>query len=104
MSPRGQAARHTPKEAIMAQFVFLYRRGEEEQPSPEQMQQRMQKWMAWFKELSERGAIQDKGMPLERTGKVVRAPKKNVTDGPYSEKDLVMGFTLVEARDFTHAV
>jgi hypothetical protein len=89
----------------MTQFVFLYRRREEEMPSPEQMQERMQKWMAWFSQLNEAGAIKDKGLPLERTGKVIRGvPKRNVTDGPYAEKDLVMGFTLVEARDLAHAV
>src|SRR5215471_2429559 len=89
MSRAGRATRHSGREEnTMAQFVFLYRRGEEEQPSPEQMQQRMQKWLAWFKELNEKGCIKDKGLPLERIGKVVRGTKKNVTDGPYPEKDL----------------
>jgi hypothetical protein len=88
----------------MAQYVFLYRGGEPMPASPAQMQQRMQKWMAWFKELSDKGHIKDRGLPLERSGTVVTStPKNNVTDGPYAEKDLVIGFTLVEAHDLAHA-
>jgi hypothetical protein len=68
------------------------------------MQQRMQRWMAWMKELSDTGHIKDRGHPLDRSGSLVRgAQKKHVTDGPYAEKDLVMGFTLIEARDLAEA-
>lgn len=89
----------------MAQLVFLYR-GAERRPgeSPAKMQERIQRWLAWFKELSDKGHIQDRGLPLERTGKTVRGTRKrDVTDGPYAEKDLVMGFTLVEAEDLEQA-
>ncbi len=85
----------------MAQFVFLYRRGDSTQASPAQMQARMHKWQAWFKELADKGHLKDRGLPLEVGGAV--ASKKNVTDGPYAEKDLVMGFSLIEARDLAHA-
>jgi hypothetical protein len=86
----------------MAQFVFLYRRGETTaHESPAQMQARMQRWQAWFKDLADRGHLRDRGLPLELTGAV--ATKHNVTDGPYAEKDLVMGFSLIEARDLAHA-
>jgi hypothetical protein len=88
----------------MAQFVFLYRRPEEATPpSPAKMQERLQKWQAWFKGVAERGYIKDRGLPLEKAGRVVRGAKRNVTDGPYAEKDLVMGFTLIEARDLAEA-
>jgi hypothetical protein len=88
----------------MAQFVFLYRGGEPPAASPALAQQRMQKWMAWFKDLSDKGHIKDRGLPLERSGKLVAGtPKKSITDGPYAEKDLVIGFTLVEARDLAQA-
>jgi hypothetical protein len=40
----------------MNEFVFLYRGGEAGR-SPERAQQVMQKWMAWFKELAEKGHI-----------------------------------------------
>jgi hypothetical protein len=86
----------------MAQYVFLYRSPDASPVSPAQMQQRMQKWQAWLKELTDKGHVKDRGQPLERTGKVVGS-KKHVTDGPYAEKDLVIGFTLIEARDLEEA-
>jgi hypothetical protein len=89
---------------VMAQFVFLYRYKEEPPVSPAQMQQRMQSWMAWMKELSDKGHLKERGAPLERTGAVVGGPaKKTVTDGPYAEKDLVIGFSIIEAKDLAHA-
>jgi len=88
----------------MGEYVLLYRGGEAGR-SPEQMQQTMQKWMAWFKELAEKGHIKDRGLPLEGAGKLVQGKRKTVTDGPFAEaKDLIGGFTLIEALDLDHAV
>jgi hypothetical protein len=88
----------------MSDFTFLYR-GRDTTASPEQMQQTMQKWRTWFKELGEKGYLKDIGHPLEHAGKVVRGKQKTVTDGPFAEaKDVVGGFTLVQARDLEHAV
>jgi hypothetical protein len=87
----------------MSEFTFLYR-GRQNFTSPEQAQQHTQKWLAWFKELGAQGHIKDLGRPLESTGKVVRGNQKLVTDGPYAEaKDVVGGYTLIEARDLAHA-
>jgi hypothetical protein len=73
--------------------------------TPERAQQSMQRWMAWMRELDAKGHLKDRGQPLERTGKVVRGQQKTVTDGPYTEtKDLVGGFTIVEASDIDQAV
>jgi hypothetical protein len=92
------------KEDVMAQFVFLFRSSETAQVSPAEMQARMQKWTVWMKELGDKGHIKDRGAPLERSGKVVGGtPKRNATDGPYAEKDVVMGYTLIEAKDLAHA-
>jgi len=88
----------------MNEFLFLYRGGEAG-GSPERAQQMMQKWMSWLKELGEKGHIKDQGQPLERTGKVVRGKQKTVTDGPFAEtKDIVGGYTLIQARDLEQAV
>ena len=88
----------------MSQFVYLYR-GAERNRSPEQTQEAMQKWMAWFKQLTDKGHIKDIGQPLEHTGKLVKGKQKTVTDGPFAEtKDVVGGFTLIEARDLDQAV
>lgn len=87
----------------MSEFLYMYRGGERP-GSPEQMEQQMQKWGAWMKQLSEKGHIKDPGHPLERAGKVVQGKQRTVTDGPYAEaKDLVGGYTLVEAKDLAHA-
>jgi hypothetical protein len=89
----------------MSEFVYLYRGGERPTGSPEQMQQQMQKWMAWMKELGDKGHIKDPGHPLERTGKLVKGKQKTVTDGPFAEaKDVVGGYTLVQATDLSQAV
>ena len=87
----------------MSNFAFLYR-GKDTDASPEQMQKRMEKWRAWFKQLGEQGHLKDIGHPLESSGKVVSGKQKSVTDGPFAEaKDVVGGFTLVEARDLGQA-
>src|SRR5579859_207364 len=87
----------------MAQFAFLYRGGDPMPDSPAEMQQRMEKWLVWFKSMTEKGHIKDRGFPLDRAGSVAKGPKHNVTDGPYPEKDLVIGVTVVEARDLAEA-
>lgn len=87
----------------MSQFVYLYRGGERPQ-SPEEGEKEMQRWVTWMQELGAQGHLKDRGQPLERSGKVVSGKQKVITDGPYAEsKDLVGGFSLVEATDITHA-
>jgi hypothetical protein len=89
----------------MTQFAFLYRGGDPPPASPAEMQKRMEKWLKWFKDLADKGHIKDRGIPLDRSGALVAGgPGRNVTDGPYAEKDLVLGLTLVEARDLAYAV
>jgi hypothetical protein len=88
----------------MSEFTFLFR-GRDPSASPEQMQKSMQKWVAWFKELGDKGHIKFPGHPLQSTGKVVTGKQKMVHDGPYAEaKDVVNGFTLIEAKDLMQAV
>jgi hypothetical protein len=89
----------------MSQFIYLYRSSDRPQGSPEQMQQQMQKWMTWLKDLTEKGHVKDPGHPLEPSGKVVKGPSRTVTDGPFAEaKDLIGGYTLIEATDLAQAV
>ena len=87
----------------MSEYLFLYR-GAERPTSPQDMQQIMQKWMSWMQDLSSKGHLKDRGQPLEPTGKVVKGRQKAVTDGPFAEaKDLVGGYTLIEAKDLAEA-
>jgi hypothetical protein len=88
----------------MNEYVFLYR-GADRGGSPETMQQRMQKWTKWMKDLAEKGHMKDQGHPLERSGKLVKGRQKTVTDGPFAEaKDAIGGYTLIQARDIEEAV
>ncbi|MBV8459281.1 MAG: hypothetical protein JOZ50_08230 [Candidatus Eremiobacteraeota bacterium] len=87
----------------MSEFVYLYRGGQRG-ASPEQSEQIMQKWVAWLKQLEDKGHMKDRGQPLESEGKVVKGDGKLITDGPYAEsKDIVGGYTLVQAKDLTQA-
>jgi hypothetical protein len=89
----------------MASFMLIFRGGDGSGDSPEQMQQHMQKWLAWFEGLTRAGVYTGQGAPLEQTGKVVRGTRKTVSDGPFAEaKDLVGGYAIVEARDLEAAV
>jgi hypothetical protein len=85
----------------VSQFVFLYR--EDRTPSAEEFQARMAKCLVWFNDLAAKGHLAQYGHPLNRTdGRLVR--KADVTDGPYTEtKDLVIGFSVIEAKDFDEA-
>ena len=94
----------------MSEFIFLFRTTASEQRehmgTPELAQQSMDAWLGWMRELEAKGHIKDMGQPLDTAGKVVRAGKKRVvTDGPYTEaKDLVLGYTIITARDLDQAV
>jgi hypothetical protein len=87
----------------MSEFTYLFR-GRAMTASREEQQKTMQKWTAWFKELSAQGHLKDPGHPLVPEGKVVAGSKKTVSDGPFAEaKDVVGGYSVVEARDLAHA-
>jgi hypothetical protein len=87
----------------MSEFTFLYR-GRDTSASPEQMQKTMEKWVAWFKQLESAGALKQMGNPLEHNGKVVKSKQKLVLDGPFAEaKDVIGGYSVVEAKDLDHA-
>jgi len=93
----------------MSQFLYLYWIGasarQEAMGTPERAQQSMQRWMTWMGELDAKGHLKDRGQPLERAGKVVRGQQRSVTDGPYTEaKDLVGGYSIVEATNIDQAV
>jgi len=92
----------------MTQYALLYRSSNEahreNMGSPEKAQASLVKWRAWFKEMTEKGQLKSIGEPLERVGKVVAGRKKTVTDGPFTEtKDVLGGFSIIEARDLDEA-
>jgi hypothetical protein len=87
----------------MSEYIYLYHGGNGT-ASPEQMQKTMQKWVSWMKELGDKGHIKDPGHPLENTGRVVKGKPGALTDGPFAEaKDVIGGYTIVQAKDLTQA-
>ena len=87
----------------MAEFLYLYRGGQRG-ATPQESELIMQRWMNWFKELTASGNVKDGGQPLEAEGKVVKDKGRTVTDGPFAEaKDLVGGYTLIEAPNLERA-
>jgi hypothetical protein len=92
----------------MSEYILLYRNSSEAfneaMGTPERAQKNMVKWRAWMKDMTEKGQLKNVGQPLERSGKVVGGRKKTVTDGPYAEaKDVVGGFSIIEAKDLGEA-
>jgi len=79
----------------MSEYVFLYRGGEAGR-SPERIQQSMQKWMAWFKGLGEKGHRTEVS-PWSVLARVVKGKQKTVTDGPFAEANV----TSCPTRDRT---
>ena len=89
----------------MAKFMFLQRGGCEKRPemTPEQMKAGMQAWMEWVQKGTEAGWLLDPGSPLGGTGAVVQSDL-TVIDGPFAEsKELIGGYSIVEAADLTAA-
>ncbi len=63
----------------------------------------MAAWRAWMDDMTKKGQLKDAGLPLARPGKVVRG-KGAVLDGPYAEsKELIGGFSVIEAKDLDEA-
>jgi hypothetical protein len=93
----------------MSEYVLLYRSTAEAHHAamgtPESMEKSLVKWRAWMADISAKGCLKSVGLPLERGGNVVVGRQKIVTDGPFTEtKEVVGGFSLIEARDLSHAV
>ncbi len=90
----------------MPKYMFVYRGGHDDMDlaSPEQMQQVMQMWMDWIQGGVEVGWMLDGGDALKPNGAEVNADL-SVTDGPFAEsKELVGGYSMVEARDLAAAI
>lgn len=93
----------------MSQFFYIYyinpASRQAAMGTPEAAQQSMQRWMKWLADLEAAGHLKDRGQPLESAAKTVRDQGKTITDGPFAEtKDLVGGYSIVEARDLDQAV
>jgi hypothetical protein len=83
----------------VAKFLFVYRNSSESygNMSPEEMQQMLQKWQTWIADGLKKGWMLDAGDALKKEGRVVNA-RKVISDGPFIEvKEMVGGFSIVQA-------
>jgi hypothetical protein len=90
----------------MDKFMFIFQGGQGmSNPSAEEMQAQMGKWMAWIEKLNKTGQYIS-GEPLLPGGKLVSGRNgSSVTDGPYTEgKEVVGGYFVITARDLNDAV
>ena len=99
-APRGQLSGfQQERNTHMAKFLFVYRNTTQSygSMSPEEMQQMLQKWQNWITEGLRQGWMVEAGDGLKPDGRVVDA-KKVVSDGPFIEvKEMVGGFSIVQA-------
>ena len=89
----------------MNEFLLIFRRDyatKEVQPSPEELQQHLQQFQAWFAELAAQGKL---ARPLQRwdgQGKIVES--KGIINGPYAEiKESIGGLIIIKAKDYDEA-
>ena len=92
----------------MSEYVLLYRNTAEARElamgTPERAQASLARWRTWMEKLAANGQLKNRGIALEMASQVVRGSGKSATDGPYAEtKELVGGFSVIEARDLAHA-
>ena len=64
----------------MTEFLYLYR-GYNADTSTADRQQTMQQWMAWMKDLGEKGYLKTVGSPLEKSGKRVSGSRDRAGSG-----------------------
>lgn len=89
----------------MPKFMFVYRESsaQPEDVSPEEMQKVFQSWMDWINSAMEAGWMVEAGDALKPEVKMVSAGM-TITDGPFPEsKELVGGYSMVEAADIEAA-
>lgn len=89
----------------MKEFALIFRLTDisDFQPSPEQMQERMQ----WLASIAAQNKLVDKGntlLPAPTSAKTVR-PGNVLTDGPYTEiKEFISGYIVIRTDSIEEAV
>jgi hypothetical protein len=73
--------------------------------SPEEIQEAMSRWTAWFDRLSQQGKAKA-GQPLRNEGVIVSGKKGvSVLDGPFAEsKETIAGYIFLQVNDLDEAV
>jgi len=87
-----------------SEYLLIFRNtGWHKELSPEEIQENMARFTAWFERLSKEGRFKGGG-PLVHNGKVLIS-KNVVTDGPFAEsKEAIAGFFMIHANSLEEAV
>jgi hypothetical protein len=94
----------TRKKTTTSEYLVICRGARfDEGLSPEDTQNSMKQFHAWFERMSEQGKMKN-GQQLGPEGKVIFG-KKGVTDGPFAEsKEAVAGYWFIQAATLEEAV
>ncbi len=87
-------------------YMLLFRGNDwDTKLSPEELQQVMSKWTAWYDQLVEQGKIKS-AHPLIPEGRVVSQKKgQAVADGPFAEsKEAIGGYFLIQMTNLDEAL
>ena len=87
-------------------YLFLLRQtASAPEPTPEQMQQAMQSWMAWIDQMRAKGQYLGGDRLEDEPAKILRGPQGvPASDGPFVEaKEIVGGYMLIAAKSFAEA-
>lgn len=88
----------------MPQFMLLFRGGEVENISAEEMQKIVEKYSAWARKLSENGCLKA-GDELSSEGRLVFRKDGKIVDGPFAEtKESIGGYFLIDVKDMDEAI
>ncbi|HNA18113.1 MAG: YciI family protein [Ferruginibacter sp.] len=89
----------------MEKFMLIFEGIKSNQePSAQEMQNIMAKWMAWIDKLAKAGRYVE-GEPLLPTGKIISGKNKVVTDAVFAEgKEIIGGYFIINAADYEEAV
>ena len=75
--------------------------------SPEAMQQIVERYSAWARDLAAKGTLAGSNKLRDEGGRIVRSQggRVVVNDGPYAEaKEIISGYFIVEAATYDDAV
>ena len=92
----------------MTDFLVIFEGGDKtwmETATPEQMQEVMQEWGAWFKQLESTGNLRNPGAPLDSSGTILTRNGDGIaTDTTMSEvKELIGGYSILAAESLEEA-
>lgn len=87
----------------MSQYMLLIHDGDWGELSPEEMQQTVDRYIAWSRKLADEKRLVAADA-LKPDGKVLSVKGGKVVDGPYTEtKDAIGGYFIYEADSLEHA-